>query len=266
MSIENQFVLMPEAQTERIRTVAKLPFGIENDIGMNISKLQIALQLGGIDHLKILSETEGEKSSVSTSIVGMDAQGNAYAGRSKMNVVPVSSSEVSNTEGEEFRKQTQWLNLSISLNTEELKQRLMTSGKSVRKPQYWAIEINKALKREINKNCIRHLVGDFSVFEKILVPLVYADDIAHSMNMGLLNIMTRTFSPQPLNVLSLLGNLTYSGIFFSAWDSMVYGPEKKGQGRRISLFLGYEIDRAALLLVHTSTSTFAKASEKSSVS
>jgi len=258
MSKENQFVPMPEAQTDRIRTTATLPFGVEKEIGINVKKLHTIMQLGGVSFLKIASEENGEKSIADATIVGFDGQGNALAGKTKMNYIRTSSSKYRLENNNKNYKQSRWIDMSITFNTEELKQRLLHSGKKVNEPNNWSVEINKALKKQITKNCSVHLTSGFNTFETIFMSFLYSSNLLSSMDMGLDNVIMGTVNPHLPTIGNLLYQLISTGTVFSIVDSFFLGFERKGTGRRLSLFYGFGIDRLALLALNTSTSTLAK--------
>lgn len=258
MSIENKFVPMPEAQTERIRTSATLPFGVEKDIGININKLHRIMQLGGVSCLKISSEQNGDVSKSDVDIVGLDSQGNALAAKTKVNYVPTCSSKYVLEKNNENDKQACWIDMSVTFNTEELKQRLLHSGKKVNESKNWSIEIDKALKKQIVKNCSIHLTSGFNTLQTTIMGFIYGLDLLSSMDMGLANIKAGTVNPHLPVIGKLLYELTLTGTVFSAVNSIYYGVERKRTGRRLSFFYGFEIDRLALLVLNTSTSTLAK--------
>ncbi|MBU0998251.1 hypothetical protein KJ570_01880 [Patescibacteria group bacterium] len=260
MSAENRFVPLPEAQSDRLRTNVKLPFGMEEEIGINVLKLYTIMQLGGISVLNIKSDDNEEKSTVETTIVGFDGQGNALAGKSRVKMVPISSSEFQKDEYENNTKQTRWINMSIKLNTEELKQRLMNTGKNVNEPGNWAIHLDKSIKKELNHKSAKYLTGSLATLEKANAMVLYMHCILSSMGISLANVITKTINPHIPDFSHFLTNIIAVGVINTMFNSGLSGFEKKGEakGARISLFCGFEIDRLALLLFNTSTSTLIK--------
>ena len=82
-----RFTPLPEANTPRVRTVVDLPFGVEERLGIRLSAINWLLQLGGINHLRIETE-KGDTSKPNMMIVGTNAQGVAYGGAAKSEMVP----------------------------------------------------------------------------------------------------------------------------------------------------------------------------------
>ena len=63
----------------------------------------------------------------------------------------------------------------------------------------------------------------------------------------------------PLEVLSSMGRgLAITGMVLTTLHSFSYGVEKPGEGRRVSLFFGAELDRAVILLALAYSSRLAK--------
>ena len=254
MSAERKFVPMSEANTGRLRTTATLPFQLQEEVGLNVKRLHAICQVAGFRHLRIQNDPEGETSQSVPQIIGIDNNGTAIAGKAKIKKAHTFHVDYSPTsEYKKPWKQARWQNLTISLNTEEMKQRILLSDESVRDPTRWGEEINRALRKAATKEGVRHLVNDLERFEKLLTlfafALVSSDEIVDALA-G--NIEPKTVVPRIAFSFALL-SAVMTGI-----DSLGYGREKPGGGRRISLFLGPELDRAVALLALTYTQRLAK--------
>lgn len=249
MSIENKFIPIAEANTRFVRTDLSLPFNQEEKIGLNIQRLHALMQIGGACSLKIINDSTNETSSVQSSVLGFDTQGNAFAGKSKMNNVPISSSEMRDQYDWYIEKQARWINLDIKINTEEIKQRLLQSGKIVTEPKNWSISIDQSLKRQIAKNCGEHLIGHFNIKDKLYTGFL--------LSMCSLPLLITDF-PNSRSLTTYLSFFIRQSMIWTVFDSLRYGVEKSHQGRRASIFYGFEFDRLALLYLLTNTSTLAK--------
>ena len=245
---------MPEANTSRLRTTATLPFQLQEEVGLNIKRLHAICQVAGFRHLRIQNDSEGETSQAVPQIVGVDRDGTAMAGKAKIKKAHTFHVDYSPTfEYKKSWKQARWQNLTISLNTEEMKQRILLSDESVRDSTRWGKEINGALKKAAIKGGVRHLVNDLERFEKLLTLFGFALCSSSEIMSALAgNIEPKTVVPRIAFSFALLGTV------MTALDSLGYGREKPGGGRRISLFLGPELDRAVALLALTYTQRLAK--------
>ena len=214
--------------------------------------------MGGFRYLKIQNDPRGETSRAIPQVVGIDRSGSAVAGKVGMKEAPTFQSEYTlDPHSDRPQKQARWKDLTISLNTEEMKRRILASDGRVTDPRQWGEEINSVLRRTMVRNGTRHLVKDLNRFDQFLTPffysLVYWDEII-SLAKG---------EAGPLETLSKMGgSLALVGMVMTTVDSFFYGFERPGKGRRVSLFYGPELDRAVVLLAIAYTSRLAKAVPK----
>ncbi len=256
MSHESDFWPLTMANTRRIRTNVELPFGLEERVGVDVRRTQAMMQLGGIRHLKLQSE-EGETSKVSGIVVGVDRQGGAVSGGIRSETVPVSTSKAEFTRGQKWRKQATWKDIKVTLNVEEAKRRFLDEGGDVRRPERWAQHVDKAVRGAVVSQGVRHLV-DTSTYEKVLFGIAYAGGIATAGGVGLGDIIFHTAKPHPPTIEGIVGQFILIGAFWSVWDLLSFGPERPGEGRRISLFVGTEPDRALALGIMAALGPVAK--------
>lgn len=254
MSLERKFVPMSEANTERIRTTATLPFQLHEEVGLNVKRLHLICQVSGFSHLRIRNDPQGETSQEVPQVVGIDRDGTAIAGKAKIKKAP--TFQLDHSPAFMFEKpwrQARWQNLTISLNTEEIKQRILLSDESVNNPIIWGKEIHKALKSGTLKAGTHHLLKDFESYEKILTLLGFA--LHSSFEIG--GALTGNIEPEAV-VPRIAYRIALLGTVMTGLHSFLYGLEKPGEGRRISIFFGPELDRAAALLALTYTQRLAK--------
>ena len=254
MSVERKFVPMPEANTSRLRTTATLPFQLQEEVGLNIKRLHAICQVAGFRHLRIQNDPQGETSQAVPQVVGVDHDGTAIAGKAKIKRASTFQAAYSpSPEYELLWKQARWQNLTISLNTEEMKQRILLSDENVRNPERWGEEINGVLKKAVIKEGVHHLVNDFKWYEKLLTlfgfAVFFSDEIVNALA-G--NLEPKTIVPRIAFSYALFGTL------MTGLHSFLWGAERQGGGRRISLFYGLELDRAIALAVLTYTQRLAK--------
>ena len=254
MSAERKFVPMSEANTGRLRTTATLPFQLQEEVGLNVKRLHTICQVAGFRHLRIQNDQEGETSQSVPQVIGIDNDGTAIAGKAKIKRAPTFHVDYSPTSKYmEYWKQSVWQNLTISLNTEEMKQRILLSDESVGNPTRWGEEINGALKKAAIKEGTRHLVKDFRRFEKLLTLFGFAAATSSEM----IDALTGNLEPEAI-VPRIASSVVLFGTIMTGLHSLTSGPERQGEGRRISLFFGPELDRAVALLALTYTQRLAK--------
>lgn len=250
MSVENRFVPLSEANTSRLRTVVDLPFGIEDSIGLNVPRTHLLCQVAGFRFLRIETDWEGETSQVVPQIVGVNSQGGAYAGAASIKRVSACNYEYKGRDGLYTWKQARWSDLRLTFNVNEIQQRIMDSGNNVREVGLWSQEINTALKQGIVRAGVRHLVFGLDASEKVLTAVNYSSQLNLATDFSLL---IRSPGFHALNFPLLMIEFIGVSIIFNVFHSVNYGRERGGSGRRLSLFMGPELDRAAVLSVLSRT-------------
>jgi hypothetical protein len=254
MSIENKFVPMSEANTERIRTTATLPFQLHEQVGLNVRRIHTICQVAGFRSIRIQNDQRGETSQSFPQIVGIDRNGSAVAGKVALKEVPTYQSDFPHGDSlSEADKQSRWKNLNISLNTEEMKQRILLSGRRVTDSLEWGKQLDSVLKRAMVKNGALHLVKDITRSEQKNALLLYTA----FASFRLLSHAIYNYGPQEFLFYSTL-HFVITGTSITTMSSAVSGVERSGQGRRVSLFYGPELDRALILLAIAYTSRLAK--------
>lgn len=248
-----QFVPMSEANTDRIRTSVSLPFKLEEKIGLNVGRIETLLQLGGFADLKISQEEDKETSSVVPMVVGINNKGEAVAGKAKVKVIPISQESVHL--GKDLFRDSRWSNLDITLNIEELQQRLLESGNNIQKTISWVRDINQTLTRGIIRAGLRNLLSiKDRTKEDWLAPLIYYG--AWHAN----TLVGKTFyGAEASTSWAIIANSVAAAAVYHFLSAIVPpGPERKGSGTRFSVFIDFELDRAIGLFALGNLSTLAK--------
>lgn len=245
MSKESGFTPMPEAQTHRLLTKATLPFTMHEHIGLNVPWLQSLCQLSGFRKLTVENEENPKISKVASMVVGIESTGEALSGGGAVEKVPTHSQESKwiNYNPNRF-KQSRWSDLQIFLNTQEMQQKIRLGNESVRDASVWARELNQALTAGIVSAGIKNLLEYPALGEVIMAGIWYLGDLAVLLN-----------KPS-----SLLPIFLTEAFFVNAVGLLIDNPEnfKEGSGKRWSLFVGYELDRALALLFMARTQKIAK--------
>ncbi len=233
---------MPDAQTSRLRTTVQLPFQTEESIGLNVEKIQSLCQLSGFSHLRIQNQEDPKTSKSAVMPVGINSFNTAIGGKASIETEPIYLEET-DLSHQAFRKQSRWFNLKISLNQEEMKQRMLLSKKDLREATHWARDINQALTQGIVRAGVKQLFSGLSTEEKSTSAFVYG--------LGLFN------ASSPVGLVSYFATMALVSNYFQIYR---FGGEnfKEGSGHRYSLFLGPELDRALILLIIAHTQKLAK--------
>jgi len=134
---------MSEAKTARVdSTGATLPFHLQERVGLNTKYLTTLMQIGGIGTLKIVSDNNGETSKTSATMVGFTRNGEAYAGKAKIDSVPSSNHNLTDINSPD-PKQSSWPKLNLTLNIPEMKQRILRSPMKEFQIQKYGLKIYK---------------------------------------------------------------------------------------------------------------------------
>lgn len=246
---------IPEANTERIRASLVLPFRLEEQVGLNTRKIELLSQIGGISHVKIQNDEQSGTTQTIPQVVGIDGQGTAISGATKVSKVP---SFRSSHESDTSRyKTSRWAELTIRINSEEIKNRLLKTDQIVNMPDPWAKEINSAIKKSILNSGVKHLMS-LERYEKFLAVFLYSLDVLLSTSLVVRAGTPEQFLPEIINQAIL------TGIFWNIFKPILGdGLEGKGRGSRLSISMGPEIDRAAVLYLASLGKPIAKKLEKS---
>lgn len=223
MGKENGFVPIDEANTERIRFDVDLPPFVERtNVRANPERLEGWMRLGGISHLRV--ETfEGERVMESPAILGFDAQGNAYAGKSGTAVGDSNAIETN-----KHRRGYPYRDIRLKINVNELDRKIRDMN--VRSSVPWANEINNSVSRAIRETGSKVLIEDqlraevfgTATYTYFLSQILLSQDESSALVLG-------------------------SGLLMRSAMIIVL-PDING---RHSFFVGPQLDRAALLQART---------------
>lgn len=213
-------------------------------IGVNLGRLDTLLRVGGISHLRVVGQTNGNTTKFTPTIVGYDSQGNAYAGKKgeKITVPEFSSSEDeanTNLDASVWRPHAAtWKNVVINLNVNEMAERIRQEDKwsrGVYSTEAWAHHLDKDIREGVASMGIKHLALGFNKYNRISTSIQYA-------LMGLFEAS----SGHP-SVESMAFRVPFVSQFLNVIDYFSY--RNTDDGYRWSTFYGPQLDRALLLKV-----------------
>lgn len=242
----NHEVLTPITEayrnSERIRFNVPLPGWVDTDkIGINIFKTERLMHMGGIKKLLIAKSANDDETTSMPVTLGIAPDGSAYAGRvGAKEKTPAFESESEGANRSFVTQNHSWTNLKISLNLHEIESRLLKSNANLRQAESWTKPLDEIVRTGIRQAGTKHLLTlnpaqkFWALFINLSSPLI---DLPRYVSMG---------DPQKI-ALQIARSVA---INFLIWSIM-----QKGFGLlidpkyyyRISLFPGYEIDRALIL-------------------
>jgi hypothetical protein len=236
-----------------VRTHLPLPFHLDEQVGLDLGRIHTLLQIGGYKSLRINAKNDGDSGrNVTAQIIGVNSDGSAIAGAIKTK--SRSSEEYSiNQSPIRLRKQSSWPDLTITLDQQELQRRILDGKDSVHNPKPWATELNTSIKKGLQRAGIKNLLG-VPLHERVLWLSTYAIDTAFSIS-HTLGSKTPTLD---YFITDAIGRMIFVSTFYIFLDSLFSGPERAGNGRRLSVFRGWELDRAVALSAVGFMSTLVK--------
>jgi len=232
---EAQYQPITDANTGRLTVKLNLPFGLGDEIGLNVDQLRVLCQIAGFKHLLIESQRNPRISKSIPTIVGINSHGEGYAGRIASDTVPTANHEFGEISSHQSFKNAKWRNLRISLNLHEIQQRILLSEEDVRIAENWVKELNQALADAIIKAGLKHLLLTLDKLNLFMVNFAwifrFTDILSGNSKSFFLSVLCD----------AILWNL--AGPLRSGKEDF-----ENGEGYRMSIFFGVELDRAALLL------------------
>lgn len=230
------YIPLSEIRSDTIRSGLNLPFGLSDQIGLNVKKAEWLAQIGGLRTVTVKNDPNGETSKVQHTVVGINKDGSGMAGASKIDYAPTSGLEMKQ---DKYKiHSARWADVTIKINTEEVKNRILGKSLTVTNPESWVPDLNKSIKSEIRKAGHKQLLPinpDYFGFYWIYGwNLYYA--VTAAMQTGDLSI--------PNVLLSFAGRNLMSGVIWETFSTVISGTEQRGGGNRLTLGIGPELDRA----------------------
>lgn len=237
MSKENGFVPIDEASTDKIRFSVDLPpFLDRTRIRANPGRIESLMRIGGISHLRV-ETVEGDRVQESPIVVGFDSQGNAYAGKvGAKTETKTQEYEMDNSQGK--RRVAPTASVSVKLDVVQISQEIVNEG--VGSPSAWAKKMDKRISEGVRNAGSRVLLIENLKYDT-LGPAYQAFMVSGDMAMGVDPVLMAARFASFTAVLHLIGSVV-------------------GRDRRISAFMGSQVDRAALLQVRSRLQEVVKAS------
>lgn len=146
----------PEKQLmTTIDVQADLPHVDMDKIGIHTTRVSRLARLGGIKTVSLRAE-EGDVSKYTPNIVGSN-YGIAFAAKAgSAEIVSTSSSKI---ESDGPTPSSSWADMTITVNTSEISERLKQNNQPVRSAEAWSDAINTAMQRDLLKRGTEQLMG-----------------------------------------------------------------------------------------------------------
>ena len=236
-TVENGF--MPLSQIEqrepgRVFVALDLPEYVDKDrIGINLPRIEGFCNLSGIEMLTILGDKGGPTSKESPTVAGINPDGSAIAGKKvEKTIVPASVGIQTPIYHNDMGRRSTIVTLGV--NVDELTQRATQTDGGTRSTEVWSKNLDNAIKVPLRKvgtdNLINHWDTETKSFYFVLPAFLW---IMNSIE----------FNGNPEYYLSQLVS------FSLAYRGAEYFKHRKDPHFRPSLFVGPQIDRAAVLQV-----------------
>lgn len=252
---ERKTRLTPIDQTwmESLRTYFDIPFPswVESKkVGVDVGRLVKLMQLGGINNLEVgKSKENNDSAQTNFTIVGISPDGSAYAGRSRTKKKELFLSEVSDEPGSTMFHNLDWIDLGIRLDMKTLQKSMLDDKKSLKDVSTWTAYLDNVIRKGVREAGTKHLLKGHTKLQSIFTFLLYFNNVAlASVNMSLGDVMLRRV-PQSLDIERLAFSTTFNMLWWTLWFTATSKMERSGAGYRLSIFPGYEIDRALALQV-----------------
>jgi len=242
-------------RSERIRINLPFPSWVDvENIGIDLPKTVRLMNIGGINHLKLAGETNEERTTTMPMGVGLNPDGSRLAGMGiAQEKVKSFSLETEVGKRRHTFRNSEWAAATIHLNLEEVQRKIDEKKGDLRKAETWTPHINEVLRSGIRKAGTEHLLTRFTSFQKFFIFLSSNNTFLSASQLSIIDILVRN-QPKIPDAETLIFDLSFNFIIWTMLESALRGRDiGKGTGYRISLFPGYEIDRAAILQVMSRT-------------
>ena len=248
-------------RSQRLRVDIPFPSWVETEqIGINLPKTERLMNVGGMKHVRIVGETNGEKTIAMPTGIGIAPDGSRYAGMmGAKESAKTLSLESSLNPKRPILKNAEWTSTTIRLNLEEIQRQIEDKRMNLRKADSWTPYLDGALRWGIRKAGSEHLLTNFTWSQKCFFFFVNIHNtVLLSSNLDILSILEK-IPPKIPHVTEILFWTGVNAVFVSLFEPIIFGREDKtGSGYRISLIPGYEIDRAVVLQVLSRTNKLVK--------
>jgi len=239
-----------EQDIDGMRVSLNLPEYVDQDrLGVNLRGIYNMCKMGGIETIRVIGSMDGEVSTYTPTIVGINPDGAGIAGKAglktKVSTFSTSHPEIMDT----LPGCYSWIDLSLDVNLREIHGRI-TDGKNknLRNVSNWTPYIDKALRSGISKEGARHLIKDISPSQKLTFPTFMS-------TFAIIDLAATGFVPNSMTLPHILESFAIYGIGSQLLGHVLYHP---GSKIRLSFFYGPQVDRALALKIMSKTGTLIK--------
>lgn len=254
---KNRVVPINESRmfSSRINVQIPFPSWVESDeIGIDVDKTLSLMNMGGIRNLKVrANESEGSYTALVTGIE-VNQDGSVSAQRVIAREKTISVDHTNNTVERKVPFQNSiWTDTNLRLGIVDMQRKLEDEGKNLRRAKSWVPELNGSLGKGLRRAGTKHLMKDLDSERKRNAVIMNAPSTIFLIFNTIALLTNEQYSPETYAALTstfLAFHFVMGNLLPLTRDMPDY---KTGEGHRISLFPGYEFDRAALLQIASRT-------------
>jgi hypothetical protein len=246
---ESGFIPLPKIEQEQpeedLEIKLNLPQYVDQDrIGINTSNIIKLNNWGGIRTLRVVGRYDMETSILIPETAGINSDGSANASKKVTKVEkPTFEGYSSDYNWDTFSIANRWKNVEINLNIDEIGQRIKDKPEGIRSSKNWTRELDSGINRPLRAEGHKNLLHDLEFLDKYS----YRNIVIVG---GLISSIYYANS----------GHLTLGGFLgFYLGDRIVTLVKSINKPElRLSLFPGYQIDRAVVLSAMSRLKTIVK--------
>jgi hypothetical protein len=262
--VEKGYVTLTYAEengSDRAAFLFNLPSYVQKDeIGVNLRRVDRALQIGGVREILFHGITGMGVSEEKPEIVGMNAKGEALAGKtSSRKIVPDHAGNA--TSGPSVlphSMRSTYAHIDINLDQSSVRIAGGDVSEGIRSSKEWAKELDLGTKSTADMLGQIQLIQAMYPREIALPLLLDANAILGASYASPVDALAGTFHPQSPDLVMASLNIIAINAFLNAAQLFIWRHYRKEFRPRLSLFNGPEFDRAILLKAYTKTRNFVK--------
>ena len=137
MLVENGYLPLPEANTARVCTTLRLPYRLENEVGLRCKSIEFLCQLAGVTTASIHNEYLQSKPEIA-----LDSDDDPFL----IKRIPIARIKNTLINPTVWPPNSRWSKLEIFISETEATLRLENQGRNLNDPRTWAKIINDSIK------------------------------------------------------------------------------------------------------------------------
>lgn len=234
--------------SDRLSSNLALPSWVNGQLGLDIQRTLAIMDMGGIRSLRISPDRE-RQGTARPLISGINLDGSVIASSLSADVQTkdFKSIQTSDASGFNLRNST-WTDVKISISLQALEEYISNKKKPQREIGSWTPSVDKAVRSGITKESVRHLLLNHTK-EQLLAGIIFNTKKTVTF-LAIAGLFVKELAPaMPALLLAASSSWIIPYAILTTDGIKKYGKNAGGKGFRISLLPGYELDRAASLVL-----------------